>query len=737
MNTRTRLRLLSLGLGSLNTQSFSLSAFLPSLNSRLGHSATSSKPFSSSSLVDLPIIRGGSQQTTFLQSDGVNGETKEGANIGNDPDKDNLKPQTGWNHNLPPKKESSTFWKLEEGQESSTPKKSESTDSRTGWLHNTKSTKTKKEEQGESAAKKDSAGLARKLLEQAKMKQKLNHRIINPPAFHAVGDDRRAVITEHLLSQPLDRSNPDDEQTVDIYFTVVELITSPEQEAFYQSLQKTAPPSTKWARVREQQDRAEEYKSFIGLKDANECCLYLQGGPGFGAPRPIDGIGLGQKSSWVGAALGKGYKRVVLMDQRGTGRSSTITKQTLQKRFPDLFKLDDVCGTFDGEEGSSMTTVENELMNKESTHGQLVDKVRTAMKDATDYMTNFRADNIVKDAEAVKDVLLLPFEEDANVTPRPWGAALGQSFGGFCMMTYLSLIPNPPKICLFTGGIAPMLTPVDDVYGSLRERVKTRNHKFYDTYPGDVALVKRIVKSLSEKPATLPSGGRLTARRFLQVGISLGGSPSAFASMHGLFSSAFLSEDDDDLTRSFLKTIDSIQPFDDHPIYFLMHESIYADGQGMCKTTNWSANRAYQSDTALDYEASCLDDANPTFLAGEVVFPWMADGDYSELSGFGMQSLAHSLACKDDWNTLYDAYHMRKVLADDGTGVSKAAAAVYYDDMYVDFDACMKVTQRGGPLEKCKVWITNEYQHSGLRDDGVLIFEKILGMANGSDGTPS
>jgi hypothetical protein len=206
----------------------------------------------------------------------VNGETEEGEDISNGPDKDNLKPQTGWNHNLPPKKESSTFWKLEEGQESSTTNKSESTDSRTGWLHNTKSTKTKKEEQGETVAKKDSAGLARKLLEQAKMKQKLNHRIINPPAFHAVGDDRRAVITEHLLAQPLDRSNPDDEQTVDIYFTVVELITSPEQEAFYQSLQKTTSPSTKWARVREQQDRAEEYKSFIGLKDANECCLYLQ-----------------------------------------------------------------------------------------------------------------------------------------------------------------------------------------------------------------------------------------------------------------------------------------------------------------------------------------------------------------------------------------------------------------------------------------------------------------------------
>ena len=102
-----------------------------------------------------------------------------------------------------------------------------------------------------------------------------------------------------------------------------------------------------------------------------------------------------------------------------------------------------------------------------------------------------------------------------------------------------------------------------------------------------------------------------------------------------------------------------------------------------------------------------------------------------------MQSLAHSIACKDDWNNLYDRDHMRKVLADDGTGVSKAAAAVYYDDMYVDFDACMQVTKHGGPLEKCKVWISNEYQHSGLRDNGAFIFEKILGMAKGTDCTPS
>lgn len=308
------------------------------------------------------------------------------------------------------------------------------------------------------------------------------------------------------------------------------------------------------------------------------------------------------------------------------------------------------------------------------------------------------------------------------------------------MMSYLSLVPNPPKICLLTGGIAPMLTNVDDVYCALRERVKKRNFKYFERYPSDIYLVKKIVKKLMNNPAPLPSGGLLTARRFLQLGISLGGSPSSFASLHSLFSSAFLSEDDDDFTRSFLKTIDSVQPFDDHPIYFLLHESIYADENSNCKKSDWSAFKAYAGEKDFDSVLSTEEGENgrqPTLLLGEVVFPWMADGDYAELSGLSMRAIAHSLSSKDDWDKLYDSEQMRKALATDGTGVSKAAAAVYYDDMYVDFDASMKVTQRGNPLENCAVWINNDYQHSGLRDDGAAIFCKLLGMAKGEIGTPS
>jgi hypothetical protein len=40
-------------------------------------------------------------------------------------------------------------------------------------------------------------------------------------------------------------------------------------------------------------------------------------------------------------------------------------------------------------------------------------------------------------------------------------------------------------------------------------------------------------------------------------------------------------------------------------------------------------------------------------------------------------------------------------------------------------------------LEKCKAYVTNEYQHSGLRDSGASIFTKLHGMATGSVRTPS
>lgn len=50
-------------------------------------------------------------------------------------------------------------------------------------------------------------------------------------------------------------------------------------------------------------------------------------------------------------------------------------------------------------------------------------------------MKNFRADNIVRDCEAVRRCLMTDCPEDK----RKW-SIIGQSFGGFCAVTYLSML---------------------------------------------------------------------------------------------------------------------------------------------------------------------------------------------------------------------------------------------------------------------------------------------------------
>lgn len=141
----------------------------------------------------------------------------------------------------------------------------------------------------------------------------------------------------------------------------------------------------------------------------------------------------------------------------------------------------------------------------------------------------------------------------------------------------------------------------------------------------------------------------------------------------------------------------------------------------------------------FDYKITSKSDTElPVLFFGEMVFPWMAD-DYSELSGYGMKSLSQSIATKSDWLPLFDAFNMRAALGAGNIGMakSKAASATYYSDMYVDFDCAMKLIKRGEPLENGKVWVTNEYQHSGLRDDGAHIVSKLVQMAKGTINVPS
>ena len=565
-------------------------------------------------------------------------------------------------------------------------------------------------------------------------------------------EGQRIVPVDRIDGAFLTSKEASEAQHIDVYFTVIELLSNAKDEAHFSALQNLNLTPSQRADLYFR-NNADNNNSNSGV-DPSRMMLYLQGGPGFGCASPVSGLSLASSSSsWAAAVLlggkvtnsdGKSFQRIVLMDQRGTGKSSPICKQQLVNMFPDLFLLDDVEGKGEvvGEEFGGDSDARMMLLQA---------KQQKALKEATDYLSLFRADSIVRDAEWIREALTNPFpsiDDDDNDTatingPKPWGGALGQSFGGFCLMTYLSSIRIPPELMYFTGGIAPMNTPVTEVYDRLWLRVRDRSWKYYDQYPGDVAVVKKIVRKLlahenSANPILLPSGGILTARRFLQLGLALGGSPgSSFANIHSVVNSAFVDEESDEISNAFLKRIDYEQGFDDAPLYFLLHESIYADGEG---STQWAANQAYEghvrADAEFDYRETCQEDnSSPTLFFGEMVFPFMAHGDFSELSDLGMKTLSEALANKSDWLPLFDETNMRSALVHEKK--TRAAAACYYEDMYVDFDCAMKLVKRDCPLEGVKVYVTNEYQHSALRDDGANIINKLAAMSKNQLHVPS
>jgi hypothetical protein len=296
---------------------------------------------------------------------------------------------TGWNHNPPKSWQSANGDSAakEKNPNGSTEKISKTT-SRTGWLHNSQ---PKKKSEPKAAGGISQAQLR---LQQARMQQEQNHRIVSPPTFHACGNERQIVVTEHRLSIPVYRS-PDQNQRsrIDLAFTIVEEVKDDATQKWFASLGSSMSP----------QQRATAYIEKAALQNAEDIMLYLQGGPGFGAPVPVVGLAFSQDSSWGAKALGK-YKRIVLMDQRGTGKSTPITKQSLEKRFPHLFLLDD--------------KEESDLESLKASHPEEYKQFEAALEEATNYMAQFRADNIVRDAEYLRESLMLP-GEPGSVRWRP------------------------------------------------------------------------------------------------------------------------------------------------------------------------------------------------------------------------------------------------------------------------------------------------------------------------------
>ncbi|MFM2626881.1 alpha/beta fold hydrolase [Vibrio chagasii] len=387
-------------------------------------------------------------------------------------------------------------------------------------------------------------------------------------------------------------------------------------------------------------------------KDSQELpwLIYFQGGPGFPSPR-VSG-----ESGWMKRAL-QNY-RVLLLDQRGTGNSTVISHETLAHLSPEQ---------------------------------------------QAEYLTHFRADNIVRDAEAIRE----------QFGVKQW-STIGQSFGGFCTLSYLSLFPKSLQRCYVTGGIPSIEREADDVYRATYKRVEDKNRAFFAQFPQAQVMCREISDYLLNNEVKLPNGQVFTVEQFQLIGINLGAG-EANLPMYFTLESAFVEVNGKKhLSYSFLNQMQQEQGYLTNPIYAILHESIYCQGTA----SNWSAHRVREQYPHFNYQSG-----SEFWFTGEMVYPWMFD-QLETLKP--LREAANILAEKSDWGTLYNAAQLSK-------NTVPMACAVYADDMYVELDYSRETLAN---IPNSKAWITNEYEHNGLRADGERIVDKLMTMVEALENLP-
>ncbi len=339
--------------------------------------------------------------------------------------------------------------------------------------------------------------------------------------------------------------------------------------------------------------------------------VFLQGGPGFESPRPA-----GAPPGWMERALQD--FRVLLLDQRGTGRS-----------------------------GIAPTDAER--------------------------LQHYRADAIVRDCEAFRE----------HLGADRW-AVLGQSFGGLCAYTYLSFHPEHLSEVFITGGIPVLGNRIEDVYRETYRLIAERTRAYFERYPADRARLEHL---LERDDIVLPGGDDLTTDRVRAFGRMLGMSDGA-EHLHHLLEL-------DPASPAFLHDAERASEFPRNPIYAALHDACWGDGG----TTRWAAERV----------------AGDELLRGEHMFRSLFD-DIAEMRPY--REAVHALA-EHEWPRLYDEDRLAH-------NEVPCAAAVYVNDPYIPLVFSQETAAR---TARMRTWVTNEYEHNGLRADGGRILGRLIDLA--------
>ncbi|PLS26231.1 alpha/beta fold hydrolase [Bifidobacterium parmae] len=425
--------------------------------------------------------------------------------------------------------------------------------------------------------------------------------------------------------------------------------------------------------------------------------VFLQGGPGGAGPRLLNPTSDG----WIEEATK--HFRVILPDQRGTGRSNRVDTHTMAR----------IAAAHDGDGAGSAAA---------------------AAREQADYLKKFLADSIVRDFEHLRRTAF---------GGRAW-VTLGQSYGGFLTLTYLSLYPQGVTASFTTGGIPHVPADATEVYEHTFPRMARKTRRFYERYPQDrerVAALADMLPTVADVrdftdhlagtvPETmssdglgrrlgmiagmaaygfpvLPNGDPLTVERLQCLGSDFGMKPS-FERVHWILDDAFADGDGSTpsaggatLSDEFLAKV--MNATSSRPLYWPLQEFIYANGE-LDAPIRWAAQRV--RDTKPEFGAG----ERPLTFTGEAMFPWMFEQE-AALRPF--RAAMDVLMEDTHFGVIYDEEQLAR-------NEVPLQAAVYFDDMYVDSGLQIDTLSRVG---NSHYWTTNEFEHDGLH--GPVVFRRL------------
>lgn len=398
------------------------------------------------------------------------------------------------------------------------------------------------------------------------------------------------TLEEHTLTVPLVWSDPADSRTIDVFASVV--IRPGGEELPY--------------------------------------LVFLQGGPGHEAPRALHAP---DDPSWLDQALE--HYRVVMIDQRGTGRSTPVSDGILARGADAV----------------------------------------------AEYLTHLRADAIVRDCEALREHLGV---ERWNV--------LGQSFGGFTTLAYLSTDAASIDTAYLTGGLSTVTRTPDEVYALCYDKMRDASERYYRRFPEHRDRMRRLVDLAASGAIVLPDGEVVSPSRLRSAGSALG-------TNHG-WQTLWQLLELDPASNAFRYDLADAMPFGGrNPLYFAFHESSYANGH----VTDWSAERMEPADFVEDVTLFTGEHIRREWTETVPAFrPW--------------RDVSLALA-QHEWPAIYDA----AALTASG---ARGAAAVYVNDPYVPLEFSMETAAL---LPDLHLWVTSEHEHNGLRSGPVL--EHLVALA--------